>query len=213
MKLLLNNGAKAEISDKLGRTPLFIAVRHGLEVVQLLVQHGAKLNVQNINGKTPLHMAIASEQYDVIMFLLSQDADVGLTDVLRNTTLHYVTGELLKVSRFAGYVRRNVAVIFRNPVIRNAVGLSGIQQNIYVAHGLLDYQFNHMMCVDCHGNTILHHAVGVYYDKLKMFNIGKTKNVSEAVDFLVKHGADINAQNNAGLTPLHVARRDEAIIA
>ena len=66
------------------------------------------------------------------------------------------------------------------------------------------------MFVDCYGNTPLHHAVGVY-DELKTFNI--RDDVSEVVDYLVKHGADINAQNNAGLTPLLVAEADKAIKA
>ena len=37
--------------------------------------------------------------------------------------------------------------------------------------------------------------------------------VARNVEFLVKHGADINAQNNDGLTPLHVARGEQAMKA
>jgi len=220
-KVLLENdnqhGANVDAADIHGDRPLHKAASHALDVVQLLVQHGAKLNVQNNDGKTPLHVAVENEQPDVIMFLLSQDADVGLTDVWRNTPLHYVTSKLLKLKGFAEYITKILTVKFRNPVTRNAVGVSAVQHN--VAHGLLDYQFhdtrcfgnnNKQMYVDCHGNTPLHRAVGVY-GRLEWFN--KDYNVSKAVRFLVKHGADINAQNHAGFTPLHVAQGNKEIKA
>jgi len=153
------------------------------------------------------------------MFLLSQDADVGLTDDWRNTALHYVTSELLKVSGFVECVTNILTNKHVYMFIRNAVGMSAVQHSIAHAHGLLDLfhdtrssdNIKQMyMYVDCHGNTPLHHAVGIY-NKLKKFYI--SNHFSKTVDFLVKHGADINAQNNAGLTPLHVAQGHEAIKA
>jgi len=64
--------------------------------------------------------------------------------------------------------------------------------------------------VDCYGNTPLHYAVGVYAH-LKLYRI--STDVKNIVEFLTKRGDDINAQNNDGCTPLHVARGKEAIEA
>ena len=64
--------------------------------------------------------------------------------------------------------------------------------------------------VDCYGNTPLHHAVGVYAH-LKLCRI--STDVKNTVEFLTRRGDDINAQNNDGHTPLHVARGKEAIEA
>jgi len=64
--------------------------------------------------------------------------------------------------------------------------------------------------VDCYGNTPLHYVVGVYAH-LKVYKV--STNVTKTVELLVKCGADINAQNNDGLTPLHVARGKQAIEA
>jgi len=61
--------------------------------------------------------------------------------------------------------------------------------------------------VDCYGNTPLHYAVGVYAH-LKLYRVNT--DVKKTVEFLIKRGADINAQNNDGRTPLHVARGKEA---
>jgi len=64
--------------------------------------------------------------------------------------------------------------------------------------------------VDCYGNTPLHYVVGVYAH-LKMYRV--STDVTKTVEFLMKRGADLNAQNNDGLTPLHVARGTQAFEA
>ena len=58
------------------------------------------------------------------MFLLSQDADVGLTDVWRNTSLHYFTSELAAVSEVAENVVKVSNKCRQYNVIRNIVDVS-----------------------------------------------------------------------------------------
>ena len=65
-----------------------------------------------------------------------------------------------------------------------------------------DYCREELAHVDCYGNTPLHYAVGVY-GHLKMYRI--CTDVITTVEFLVKCGANINAQNKEGLTPLHLS--------
>jgi len=132
VKMLLENNNQHGADVNTADIPLHSAVRHGLDVVQLLVQHGAKVNVQNIEGETLLHIAVRCEQSEVIMFLLSQGADVGLTDVWRNTPLHYVTCELLKQEALAKYIANT------NLSIRNAMGVSAKEH--CEARGLSDFK-------------------------------------------------------------------------
>ena len=235
VQLLIDHGANVDASDIFGNRPLHEAVSHGLDVVQLLVRHGAKVNVRNNDGKSPLHIAVERQHCDVIMFLLNEDADVGLTDVWRNTPLHYVTSELLAVSGVADQVIKLLTKKHRHMLVNpNVVGVYVLSH--IMAHGISDYQLRKVNSVgahdenssvnfaavgcnqrtlfgkptylDCQGNTPLHHAVGVY-GHLKMFKI--SNDVAKIIEFLVRYGVDINAQNKDGLTALHVARGHEAL--
>ena len=255
VELLIQHGANVDAADVYGNRPLHDAVCHGLNIVQILVHCGAKLNVQNVDGKTPLHIAVEREQSEVIMFLLDVGADVGLTDVWRNTPLHYLTAQQLTNVKIQGRISKQTQN-YKQLLITNALGVNAL---LYItAHGITDnvneqdtansktFVNQEDICVkkqgftfllelqqiksssktkvysckessvtkplyaDCYGNTPLHYAVGVYAH-LKIYRV--SSEVAKTIDFLLKHDAKINVQNNDGLTPLHVARGEEAIEA
>ena len=232
VELLIKHGANVDAADEYGNTPLHEAVCHGLEIVELLVKGGAKVNAQNIDGKTPLHIAVERQQFKTVERLLNMDSDVGLTDVWRNTPIHYMTSELLDVSGIADIIIRKILVDrSQHWLILNMVGMSAsahvkawrndvqthkantiterFYRSFYIGHQTLVMKPT-VDFLDCQKNTLLHQVVGVY-GQLKMFKVNT--NVAKTVDLLVEHGVDINAQNQDGLTPLHVARGEEAIMA
>ena len=257
VELLIQHHANVDAADVYGNRPLHEAVCHGLNVVQLLVKHEAKLNVQNVEGKTPLHVAIDRQQSEAVEFLLKMGVDVGLTDVWRNTPLHYLTAGPQQCAEHEYIVTQTTK--HQHLLIRNAMGVTALSS--MAGHGILDYanhkreipdagmvvsqedlhsgQLTHafsssvipcllelrhvktlsktkVYCrkefaqVDCYGNTPLHYVVGVYAH-LKMYRV--STDVTKTVEFLMKRGADVNAQNNDGLTPLHVARGTQALEA
>jgi len=58
VKLLLQSGAKVNLQNKNGDTPIHIACEQGNEdVVLMLIATGANINVKNKMGNTPLHNA------------------------------------------------------------------------------------------------------------------------------------------------------------
>jgi len=184
---------------------------------------------------------------------LNAGADVGLTDVWRNTPLHYLTAGQLQCGEYEEYVVRQT-IKYQHLSVCNAVGVSALSSvaaleiHDYVCHKqeisnasrvasqaskshtfsssviACLQEFQHVKTasktktycrkeaahVDCYGNTPLHYAVGVY-GHLKMYRV--CADVTKIVELLVKRGADMNAQNNDGCTPLHTARGKEAIRA
>ena len=71
IQLLLKRGAKPNIADKLGMTPLQWTARKGnRDVVQLLLDSGAKPNIADREGWTPLHEAASSGHKDIVQLLL-----------------------------------------------------------------------------------------------------------------------------------------------
>ena len=207
VELLIQHGANVDAEDVFGNRPLHDAVSHGLDVVQLLIQSGAKLDVQNTDGKTPLHIAVERQLSDVIRLLFEKHADSTLTDVWRNTPLHYLCPNMLTRDAFSKcsieHTNRD-----QHMSTENALDITTKKIMDYLKYNVIGNQADtNPGYVDRYGNTLLHCAVGVF-GHLKMHRV--SADVEEIVDFLVERGADINAQNDDGLTPLHVARGEEA---
>ena len=77
LKLLINKSADVNTTDKLGGTPLYIAVAKGnKEIIELLVSANAILNVNSKIG-TPLHFAVSLGQKEIVEFLIAKGADVN----------------------------------------------------------------------------------------------------------------------------------------
>ncbi len=70
-RLLLKNGAKVNVKNKFGQTPLHLAahpmqggVEPNVDNIELLLQHGADVNAIDKKGQTPLDIAIKNEHAD-----------------------------------------------------------------------------------------------------------------------------------------------------
>jgi|ERR1035437_6214079 ankyrin repeat protein len=79
---LIAEGDSATYQDFECETPLHYAVMGGhLAVAELLLQSGALINAQNNYGQTPLLKAIYAEDLDMIVALLSWDADPNIESI------------------------------------------------------------------------------------------------------------------------------------
>jgi len=76
--LLLENGARTQIANLDGATPLHAACAGGHEeVVNLLIQYGAFLNAGDDEDDTPLHWAVREGQREIINILISSGAEIN----------------------------------------------------------------------------------------------------------------------------------------
>jgi serine/threonine-protein phosphatase 6 regulatory ankyrin repeat subunit B len=80
---LLSQGARADITDSVGRSPFTWAAFMGhMGVAKMLVQHmeGQGLNETDKDGLTALHWAAIEGQEEMVSYLLSQGAQADITD-------------------------------------------------------------------------------------------------------------------------------------
>jgi len=70
VEILLSAGAKPNIADRSGSTPLMSAARYGgSDIVRTLLEHGADASLANNKGQTALAIALASSHREVAEIL------------------------------------------------------------------------------------------------------------------------------------------------
>jgi ankyrin repeat protein len=71
-------GAKLDVPDMAGRTPVFLAARDDkLDLTRLLVDRRVDINVRDVIGWTPLIYALRNGQREAARFLLEKGADIN----------------------------------------------------------------------------------------------------------------------------------------
>ncbi|XP_075222552.1 tankyrase isoform X2 [Lycorma delicatula] len=178
VEYLLAHGADVHSKDKGGLVPLHNACSYGhYEVTEMLVKHGANVNVADLWKFTPLHEAAAKGKYDIVRLLLQHGADATKKNRDGATPVELVREGDQEV---ADLLRGNAALLD-----------AAKKGNLARVQRLLTS--DNINCRDTQGrnSTPLHLAAG--YNNL------------EVAEFLLEHGADVNAQDKGGLIPLHNA--------
>jgi hypothetical protein len=78
---LLGRGAKADLRDTQGNTPLLLATQLGFtEGVQMLIDHRANVNLENNQGVTPIIFAVQNRDMATTRLLLAAGAITNRAD-------------------------------------------------------------------------------------------------------------------------------------
>jgi len=168
----------ANLPDQNGSTPLFV-VRH-VEMAKVLVEQGrATVNVSNKDGVTPLDMAVMFGENKVVEYLLSKGADVKAVDKNGLTPLHYATAMHRRLWE-------NIGI----GAAAYAAGTAGsLAMMAYL--GMMDAVF----CPPC---AVVAAAIIASVIAVSL----ATRN--SIVLMLLNAGANPNAQDYKGNTPLHI---------
>jgi ankyrin repeat protein len=229
--ILLSHGADANRKNQRGQTPMSIATqngsdeivklllaRHGqitihsaanvgdIEAMERLVKSGVSVNRIDIQGRTALHAAVAAGQVRTVEWLIAHGANVNLADDEEATALSLALGI--------------------------AQGYSDSQDPNEVARfkALTDKQRDIIASLICHGarlpfvlgipqDTVLTHSMEVAQllidagpnlepggdDKATLLHRAAWWGNRKAVEGLIELGADLNAADRLGGTPLHAA--------
>jgi cytohesin len=204
-EILIANGADVNIKDDLGDTPLDAAVSKGeKEIADLLRKHGGKSGV-----KDSIHTAAGIGNIEAVKQHLASGADVNAkTDVWRHTPLHRAAcfghkeivelliaeGADVNAKREEEWTPLHYAACFGHKEIAELLIAKGADVNAKSDFGTpLDS--------------------GIRRKRTEVANLlrkhdGMTGEELKAIEALKQHlaaGADVNAKDDGGVTPLHTA--------
>ena len=206
VRFLLNHGADVTETNEKGETALHTVGSCGgtAKYLRWLLDHGADIDAKDINGKTPLHCALEDswrhKSEGIIYMLLKNGASVDARDNDGNQAIHFAA----RWHPHENGTRHQIAVkiMLQHGADPNATNAKNVTA-LHVAakdHRAVDTEVllengAIINAKDIRGNQVLHYSCQGYCKK----HWADSKSTFE---ILLSHGAELDARNNDGSTPL-----------
>jgi ankyrin repeat protein len=220
---LLKIGADVDTQDSNSVTPLLCALNDfgSDEASQLLLAHGASFRVRDENGQTPLHLASKYDHPGVVAELLKNDADVDAQDNYNLTPLFYASSAAAQL-----LLERGASVHVRNQIGQTPLhiasgarwGRSEVVRLLLRFGADVDARDSHNMTPLIYSFVGPGEAAQLLLDHGASFQVRNLKGQTplhlaaaslfvllDVVALLLKLGADVDAQDDDHMTPLHYA--------
>lgn len=220
VKILVENDADVN-KEYAGETPLMFAARHGnMELVKFLLKNEfnrADVNHANIFKETALWKAFNKKRYDILKFLIEQNANLDIQDFNGNTPLLVACRdgniELVKL-----FLENNANLNIENENEETAVLIACIKGYNDIAMLLIKNNAD-INKKDILGRSVLSVACKTNNENLLKILVHKTNEMGKIpllvaceksdfklIELFIKNGAEINI-NIGGKTPLSIILR------
>ena len=221
----IEKGIPISVKDNQGKTPLDIAFENisdgdFVEIAAELIMGGAEdvesdfsyfqdaIAARNVNsrfddGQTPLHIAAIMGHSAIARYLLQHDAETSVQDSLGSTPLHEAV-RYGHVDIANSLLAEGANVNARDNLGKTPIMLIMPINTLLNTYSLLISYRADLTQKDMYGDTVLH--------AFAMMNLDAEKiSISDIISLLINNGADIDARNKEGVTPLEIAVQKENI--
>ena len=208
MARLIDGGADVNARNEFGSTALMWSATD-LAKVQLLIRHGADVNVVTEHGRTALWLAALSDgSAPIVRALLAAGADIHAVDSTKMTVLHAATmghdAETARILVDAGLDVNAADSAAFTPLINAAQRGNLDTVRLLIAKGADPNAVTALGDVATHASSrVKNGALGLGHFTALL--LAAPTAPTPVVTALIKAGADVNATDVRGMTPLMLA--------
>ena len=193
----VKRGVNVNAKDENGSTSLFYAASGGqIDVARFLLAQGADMAARDDLGFTPLIMAVLSNKPEIAKFLLSQGADINAKDNEGKTAMHWALQNKASSTFVALLAANGANVNAKDDGGLTALHLAALFSQLDALKILVANRADVNAKTSTDGTTPLHWAVQADHISLPL------------IQYLIDHGADINAKDKTGSTPMDTAAKN-----
>jgi len=198
-KAFLDGGENVNAQDSVDRTGLQIAVgNNDVAMVRMLIEAGADLNMRDRDGGNILYYVMEGDADEVVKMLIEAGAELEARNVREETPL--IAAALNGRKSLPSLIRAGADLNSIDQMGETALMKAAMVGELESLQALIEAGAD-VSLADPRKNTALIFAAGMRRSQMESFHVDETS-VTSIVEQLLAAGADVNAGNDYGITPL-----------